>query len=526
MTWDFETDPEYQKKLDFAAELMRDEIEPLDLVLRNPYDKTDTRAQALVRPLQDRVREEGLWACHLEPELGGQGYGQLKLALLNEIIGSSKWAPSVFGCQAPDSGNAEIIAHFGTPSQREKYLQPLLDGEISSSYAMTELHAGADPTLFTTRARRDGDEWVIDGEKWFASNARHAVLLRAHGGERPRRQRVPGHVDVPRAGRDARASRSSATSAPAPRSRAAAATATCASRACACPSDNLLGQEGGAFAIAQTRLGGGRVHHAMRTISQLRKAFDMMCERALSRKVRGGELLASMQMTQEKIADSWIEIEQFRLLVLRTAWLIDKHKDYRKVRKDIAAVKVAMPKVLHDVVQRAMHLHGALGVSNEMPFSGDADRVRDHGDRRRPHGGAPADRRPPDPQGLRGCRRTVAVGPPPHEARAGRSPPRRAPGARARERLIAVSVLRLERYGVPGTQFGSDRVRNASPSATHAASIASAFSQPGGGVHNGQSSRGWLYALNHARMRCFRPSDSGSALSVRFPPGPHNGQGP
>ena len=107
----------------------------------------------------------------------------------------------------------------------------------------------------------------------------------------------------------------------------------------------------------------------MRTISQLRKAFDMMCERALSREVRGG-LLASLQMTQEKIADSWIEIEQFRLLVLRTAWLIDKHRDYRKVRKDIAAVKVAMPKVLHDVVQRSMHLHGALGVSNEMPLAG------------------------------------------------------------------------------------------------------------------------------------------------------------
>jgi acyl-CoA dehydrogenase len=134
--------------------------------------------------------------------------------------------------------------------------------------------------------------------------------------------------------------------------------------------DHLLGDEGGAFAIAQTRLGGGRVHHAMRTISQVRKAFDMMCERALSREVRGGKLLATLQMTQEKIADSWIEIEQFRLLVLRTAWLIDKHRDYRAVRKDIAAVKVAMPRVLHDVVQRAMHLHGALGVSNEMPFSG------------------------------------------------------------------------------------------------------------------------------------------------------------
>jgi acyl-CoA dehydrogenase len=133
------------------------------------------------------------------------------------------------------------------------------------------------------------------------------------------------------------------------------------------PADHLLGDEGGAFVIAQTRLGGGRIHHAMRTIAQVRQAFDMMCERAVSRTTRTGTL-ASLQMTQERIADSWIEIEQFRLLVLRTAWLIDKYQDYKRVRKDIAAVKVAMPKVLHDVAQRAMHLHGALGVSNEMPF--------------------------------------------------------------------------------------------------------------------------------------------------------------
>jgi acyl-CoA dehydrogenase len=135
------------------------------------------------------------------------------------------------------------------------------------------------------------------------------------------------------------------------------------------PAENLLGEEGGAFAIAQTRLGGGRIHHAMRTIAQVRRAFDMMLERAVSRETRFGPL-ARMQMTREKIADSWIEIEQFRLLVLRTAWLIDKHRDYKKVRKDIAAVKAAMPKVYHDVAQRAMHLHGALGVSNEMPFAG------------------------------------------------------------------------------------------------------------------------------------------------------------
>ncbi|MCG8672192.1 MAG: acyl-CoA dehydrogenase, partial [Pseudomonadales bacterium] len=134
------------------------------------------------------------------------------------------------------------------------------------------------------------------------------------------------------------------------------------------PADHVLGEPGSAFVIAQTRLGGGRIHHAMRTIAQLERAFDMMCERALSRETRDGKL-ARLGVVQEQIADSWIEIEQFRLLVLRTAWLIDKYKDYKRVRKDISAVKVAMPKVYHDVVQRAMLLHGALGVSNEMPFS-------------------------------------------------------------------------------------------------------------------------------------------------------------
>lgn len=134
------------------------------------------------------------------------------------------------------------------------------------------------------------------------------------------------------------------------------------------PADHLLGGEGEAFAIAQTRLGGGRIHHAMRTIAMVKQAFDMMCERSISRETRYGPL-GSLQMTQEKIADSWIEIEQFRLLVLRTAWLIDKHQDYRKVRGDISAVKVAMAQVARDVVGRAMHLHGSIGVSNEMPFT-------------------------------------------------------------------------------------------------------------------------------------------------------------
>jgi len=367
MSWDFETDPEYQQLLDWADLFVTEEVEPLDLVLRDPYDKSDKQAMAIVRPLQQKVKEKGLWACHLGNELGGKGYGQVKLALLNEILGRSRWAPSVFGCQAPDSGNAEILAHYGTDEQKDKYLQPLLDGEISSCYSMTEPHAGADPTLFTTRAVLDGDEWVINGEKWFSSNARYATFLIVMAVSNPDVSAYKGMsmfvvpTDTP--GVEIVRNVGVGTE-----REVHGAHAYIRYHDVRVPADHLLGDEGGAFVIAQTRLGGGRIHHAMRTIAQVRKAFDMMCERAVSRQTRHGTL-ASLQMTQERVADSWIEIEQFRLLVLRTAWLIDKHQDYKRVRKDIAAVKVAMPKVYHDVALRAMHLHGAIGVSNEMPFT-------------------------------------------------------------------------------------------------------------------------------------------------------------
>lgn len=365
--WDFETEPEFQAKLDWVDAFVRDEVEPLDLVLGDPYDKSDERAMRLVRPLQQQVRDRGLWACHLGPELGGQGYGQVRLALLNELLGRSRWAPSVFGCQAPDSGNAEILAHYGTPAQKARYLQPLLDGEISSCYSMTEPHAGADPILFTTRAVRDGDGWVIDGEKWFSSNARHAsfflVMVVTDPGAEPHRSMSMFIVPAGTPGLEIVRDAGVGTESPEHSSHGYLRYS-----GVRVPADHLLGEQGQAFAIAQTRLGGGRIHHGMRTIAQMRRAFDLMTERAVSRSTRHGRL-ADMQATQEKIADSWIEIEQFRLLLLRTAWLIDRHGDYRAVRKDIAAVKVAMPKVYHDVVQRAMHLHGALGISTEMPFS-------------------------------------------------------------------------------------------------------------------------------------------------------------
>ena len=178
MAWDFETEPEFQEKLDWVDAFVREEVEPLDLVWPDlEFTPLDDTRRKVVDPLKEEVRRPGLWATHLGPELGGQGYGQLKLALLNEILGRSSWAPIVFGCQAPDTGNAEIIAHYGTPEQKERYLRPLLDGEIFSCYSMTEPHAGADPTMFTTRAVKDGDEWVINGWKFFSSNAKTASFL-------------------------------------------------------------------------------------------------------------------------------------------------------------------------------------------------------------------------------------------------------------------------------------------------------------------------------------------------------------
>jgi acyl-CoA dehydrogenase len=365
--WTFETDSEYQSDLDWADAFVRDEVEPLEFVIPTVLDTSDPLRQELIPPLQAAVRERGLWATHLGPELGGRGHGQVKLALLNEILGRSGLAPIVFGCQAPDTGNAEILAHYGSDEHKRRYLQPLLDGQVFSSYSMTEPQAGSDPKEFTCRAELDGDEWVITGEKWFSSNARWAsflIVMVVTEPDNPPYQRhsmlivptdTPGVTivrnvgvsgwDLPGEGGHAYVRYDGAR----------------------VPAGNLLGPRGGAFVVAQTRLGGGRIHHAMRTVGMARRALDMMVERAVSRRTQG-ELLSRKQLVQEMVADSWLELEQFRLLVLQTAWKIDRYHDYKRVRRDIAAVKVAMPGVLNRIASRALQVHGSLGVSDEMPF--------------------------------------------------------------------------------------------------------------------------------------------------------------
>jgi acyl-CoA dehydrogenase len=370
VAWDFSTEPEFQAQLDWMDGFVRENIEPIDLIFPDPgapYDPSNAKARRITAPLKEQVKERGLWACHLGPELGGLGFGQLRLALMNEILGRSAWAPSVFGCQAPDSGNAEILAHYGTDGQKERYLQPLLNGEIVSCYSMTEPHAGADPKMFTTRAVRDGDSWVIDGEKWFSSNARFASFLIVMVVTNPDVSPYEGMSMflVPTDTTGVEIVRNVGLAGEAPGEGSHAYIRFNGARV---PAENLLGEEGSAFVIAQTRLGGGRIHHAMRTVGQCQRAFDMMCERALSRETQGS-LLAEKQSVQNDVADSWIELQQFRLLVLHAAWLIDRGEKQR-ARTWIAAVKVQTPKIVHDVVWRAMHLHGALGVSNEMPFGG------------------------------------------------------------------------------------------------------------------------------------------------------------
>ena len=364
--WGFETEPEFQRELDWIDAFVREQVQPLDHLLGNQYDVADPEFVRLVRPLQGEVKARGLWASHLGPELGGKGYGQLKLALMNEKFGMARFGPIAFGAQAPDTGNSEILAHFGTAEQKRKYLEPLLANEVVSCFSMTEPQGGADPLGFTTSGVLDGDEWVVNGEKWFASEARTAafiIVMVVTEPESPSPYQRASMLIVDAGTPGLEIVRDYGFyGEPEPTHAHLRFTGV------RVPAANLLGGRGQAFAVAQTRLGGGRLHHAMRTIAQAQRAFEMMCERAVSRTTKG-QRLADLQMVQEKIADSWVQLRQFRLLVLETAWLADQGRDWREIRLHVSAVKAEMPKVLHDIAARALQVHGSLGLSTEVPFT-------------------------------------------------------------------------------------------------------------------------------------------------------------
>jgi acyl-CoA dehydrogenase len=322
--------------------------------------------QELIRSLQAKAKEAGLWAPHVPPDAGGTGQGFLAYAHLNEEIGRSTYAQLVFGCQAPDAGNAEILHLFGTPEQKERWLFPLVAGEIRSFFSMTEPEvSGSDPTTLQTRAVRDGDEWVIDGHKWFSSGADGAafgIVMAVTDPDAPPHARAsqivvpadtPG-VDVVR---------------PIPvMGHAGSGWSTHCEvfyRGVRVPVDNTLGEPGDGFRIAQKRLGPGRIHHVMRWLGQMQRAFELLCSYSLEREAFGSRL-ADKQTVQNWIADSAAGIHASRLMTLDAAHKIDEGDE---ARVEVSVIKFFAAQVLHDVIDRAIQVHGARGLTDETPLA-------------------------------------------------------------------------------------------------------------------------------------------------------------
>ena len=355
---DFTMTPEIREMRQKVRAFMDEHIYPNEEFLTEAGDE----ALALMQELRGKVKKMGMWAPHLPAEAGGMGIGFMSYVFMNEILGRSVFAPFAFGSQAPDSGNAEILWHFGTEEQKERWLKPLVNGDTRSCFSMTEPEvAGSDPTLLQTKGVRDGDDWVINGHKWFISGAMGSsfsivMCVTEQEGHVYRRMSqiivpadTPGYEivrNVPVLGETLGNH--------------------CEIRYtdCRVPVTNTLGNPGDGFMIAQRRLGPGRIHHCMRWLGQSQRALDLMCRRALER-VAFGSTLDRKQTVQNWIADSVAEIQAARLLTLHAAHKIDQGDE---ARVEISLIKFWGAKVLHDVIDRAIQVHGALGVSDDTPL--------------------------------------------------------------------------------------------------------------------------------------------------------------
>ena len=320
----------------------------------------------LIQSLRAKAKEEGLWAPHVPPEAGGTGQGFLAYAHLNEEIGRSTYAQLVFGCQAPDAGNAEILHLFGTEEQKERWLRPLVAGEIRSFFSMTEPEVpGSDPTTLRTTARRDGDEWVIDGHKWFSSGADGAAfgIVMAVTDPDAEAHRRASQILVPADTPGVEIVR------PIPvMGHAGSGWSTHCEvwyREVRVPVANTLGEPGDGFRIAQKRLGPGRIHHVMRWLGQMQRAFELLCSYSLEREAFGSRL-ADKQTVQNWIADSAAAIHACRLMTLDAAHKIDEGDE---ARVEVSIIKFYAAQALHDVVDRAIQVHGARGLTDETPLA-------------------------------------------------------------------------------------------------------------------------------------------------------------
>jgi acyl-CoA dehydrogenase len=368
---DFKPSPEVESLRDRIEAFMEEHVYPVEAEAIRAIDEEVRPGvpypQILVE-IRARAREQGLWNLFLADGEYGAGLTNWEYGILCEQMGRSPVvAPMAFNCAAPDTGNMEILVDHGTPEQKERFLQPLLDGEIRSCFSMTEPEvSGSDPTTLQTRAELVDGEWVINGHKWFtsgANGAEFAIAMVVTDPEAPPYTRAsmiivpvdtPGFElvrNVPVMGHDQ-------------------GPGHCEIRYgdCRVPEANLLGERGAGFVIAQDRLGPGRIHHCMRAIGTAERAIEMMCERANSRQSFGGPL-ADKQFVQDFIANSRMEVDQARLLTLYAAWQMDT-EGKRRARQAISMIKVVAANVVMDVLDRAIQVHGSLGMSDDTPLAG------------------------------------------------------------------------------------------------------------------------------------------------------------
>ena len=323
----------------------------------------------IVDELKAKARAEGLWNLFLPDKEYGAGLTNLEYAPLAEVMGRVSWSSEVFNCAAPDTGNMEILAQFGTPEQKREWLLPLLNGDIRSAFAMTEPDvASSDATNIQFSIRREGDQYVLNGRKWWASGAARErckifIVMGKTDPNNADRHRQQSMVLVPRNTPGLTIVRNLPVMGYIDNE----GHCELLFEDVRVPASNLLGEEGSGFAIAQARLGPGRIHHCMRAVGGAQRALELMCQRATTR-VAFGKPLAEQGVIQDWIAQSQLEIEQARLLTLKAAWMIDT-LGKKAAQNEIAMIKIAAPAMLTQVVDRAIQVFGAAGMSNDFPLA-------------------------------------------------------------------------------------------------------------------------------------------------------------
>jgi acyl-CoA dehydrogenase len=367
---DFKPSPEVAELRERVLDFMDNEIYPREREVMEALDAEVGPGVPYPQNLtavREKAKGEGLWNLFMPDERFGPGLKNWEYGLLCEEMGRSPMAaPMAFNCSAPDTGNMEILAEHGTPEQRERWLEPLLEGKIRSCFSMTEPEvSGSDPTLLQARAELDGDEWVVSGHKWFTSGAVGADLAIAMVVTDPdappyaRASMICVPTDNPGFNLVRPISVMGHDGGP----------GHCEIRyeECRVPKGYLLGERGAGFAIAQDRLGPGRIHHCMRAIGTAERAHEMMCRRANERTAFGGPL-GDKQFVQESIAASRMEIDQARLLTLYAAWKMDT-EGKRAARQAISAIKIVAANMVMDVLDRAIQIHGSLGMTDDTPLA-------------------------------------------------------------------------------------------------------------------------------------------------------------